>query len=107
MQIRYNTHRTTRNSQKRAELLDASFKGVVVDDILLRLHDPSIEPGYVDTRYCLVFWARPPQKIKQLIAEVQSKLRAVVPSECFAGPMAMQPPDHDQTSGSCRKSICI
>ncbi|KAK3045627.1 hypothetical protein LTS18_013660, partial [Coniosporium uncinatum] len=80
MQTRYSTHRTTRNSQKRAEILDPSFKGVVVDDVLLRLHDPSIEPGYVDPRYCLVFWARPPQKIKQLIAEVQGILRAVAPN---------------------------
>lgn len=53
----------------------------MVDPILLRLEDPTIEPGFVDTRNCLVFWARPPEKVKALVKECQEKLREVVPSK--------------------------
>lgn len=77
LQERYSTHRINRNSQQKAKLLHQNFSGVIVDPILQRLEDQSIEPGYVDHRHCLVFWGRPPQHIKTLIAEVQKRLQKV------------------------------
>jgi vesicle-fusing ATPase len=61
-------------------MLDKDFAGVSIDPILLRLSDPTIEPGYVDPRHCLVFWARPTQKVKDLIARIQKELLSVAPS---------------------------
>jgi vesicle-fusing ATPase len=80
LQGRYSTHRINRNAQQRAKLLDAGFPGVIIDPVLARLEDKSIEPGFVDPRHCLVFWARPPQHIKTLIANVQKKLQTVAPN---------------------------
>lgn len=80
IQARYSTHRATRNAQQETKLLAPDFSGVTLDPILQRLYDPTIEPGYTDPRHCFVFWARPPQKVKALIADVQEKLRAVAPS---------------------------
>lgn len=74
-------HRTTRNAQQKAKMLDQDFLGINIDPILLRLHNPSIEPGYVDPRHCLVFWARPPQHVKDLILRVQKELLTVAPSK--------------------------
>lgn len=62
-------------------MLHEDFSGVTIDPILLRLSDPTIEPGYVDPRNCLVFWARPPQRIKELILKVQKELSAAAPSK--------------------------
>lgn len=62
--------------------MSPDFKGVLVDQILKRLEDPD-EPGFEDHRHCLVFWARPPQKLKDLIAEVQRRLKTVAPSKCI------------------------
>ena len=81
IQARYNTHRENRNAQQRAKLLAPEFSGVTPDEILARLEDPSIEPGFKDWRHCLVFWARPPQPVRSLIAEVQRQLLKVAPSE--------------------------
>ncbi|TKA61022.1 hypothetical protein B0A55_11446 [Friedmanniomyces simplex] len=80
MQARYTTHRTTRNAQQRAKLLAPDFPGVSVDEILAKLEDPSIEPGFTDWRHCLVFWARPPVKVRSLIGEVQRRVVRVVPN---------------------------
>ncbi len=73
-------HRTTRNDQQKAKLLEPSFPGVTIDQILRRIEDPEVEPGYVDPRHCLVFWARPPQTLKDMVKEVQKMLLAVAPS---------------------------
>lgn len=81
IQARYTAHRTTRNSQQKAKMLDKNFSGVNIDPILLRLCDPTIEPGYVDPRHCLVFWARPTQEVKDLILKVQKALSTVAPSK--------------------------
>ena len=81
IQSRYALHRITRNSQQKAKMLDMSFNGVNIDQILLRLEDPTIEPGYTDPRHCLVFWARPTQKVKDLISQVQQELLTVAPSK--------------------------
>ncbi|KAJ4375111.1 hypothetical protein N0V83_002195 [Neocucurbitaria cava] len=76
IQTKYSLHRTTRNSQQRAKLLDASFAGVSIDPILSRLS----EPGYVDPRHCLVVWGRPTEKVKALISRVQKELLTLAPS---------------------------
>ncbi|CAO2654253.1 Nn.00g109860.m01.CDS01 [Neocucurbitaria sp. VM-36] len=76
IQSKYSLHRTTRNSQQRAKLLDANFAGVSIDPILSRLS----EPGYVDPRHCLVFWGRPTEKVKALITRVQQELLTVAPN---------------------------
>lgn len=81
MQARYTTHRTTRNAQQKAKMLDKDFSGPSIDPILLRLHDPTVEPGFVDPRHCMVFWARPNKNIKKLIEHVQEELLTVAPSE--------------------------
>lgn len=80
IQARYEAHRRNRNEEQRSKLLDPGFTGVTLDPILQRIHDPSIEPGYVDPRHCLVFWARPPRKTRRLIGEVQQKLLSIAPS---------------------------
>ncbi|MBE7181792.1 MAG: hypothetical protein INR71_11410 [Terriglobus roseus] len=82
IQARYATHRTARNAQQRAKLLDPAFSGVLVDPILQRLEDPSIEPGFEDARHCLVLWARPSRPVRELVAEVQRRLLAVAPRMC-------------------------
>lgn len=56
----------------------------MIDPILLRLEDPTIEPGFVDKRNCLVFWARPPEKVKSLVKECQEKLKDAVSSMLIA-----------------------
>ncbi|RFU25293.1 hypothetical protein B7463_g11049, partial [Scytalidium lignicola] len=80
IQSRYSTHRTTRNEQQKLKLLSDSFSGLILDPILKRLEDPSIEPGYVDPRHCLVFWGRPPQHIKSLVDIIQKKLLEQAPN---------------------------
>ena len=80
IQSRYNTHRANRNAQQRAKLLSLDFSGVTIDEILAKLEDPTVEPGFQDWRNCLVFWARPPQKVRSLIGEVQRRLLEAAPS---------------------------
>lgn len=53
---------------------------MTIDEILAKLEDPSIEPGFEDWRNCLVFWARPTERVRSLIAQVQKKLQDVVPN---------------------------
>ncbi|KAK3652120.1 hypothetical protein LTR56_005251 [Elasticomyces elasticus] len=79
IQTRYNTHRNNRNAQQQAKLLSPDFHGVTIDEILAKLEDPTIEPGFKDWRHCLVFWARPPVKVRELIGKVQEKLLDVAP----------------------------
>ncbi|KAL2073767.1 hypothetical protein VTL71DRAFT_11093 [Oculimacula yallundae] len=79
LQTRYATHRSTRNGQQKEKLLSPDFSGLILDPILQRLADPSIEPGFVDPRNCLVFWARPPSHIRSLVDQVQQKLLSLAP----------------------------
>jgi len=81
IQLRYDTHRKTRNEQQRAKLLAPDFSGFVIDPILYQLVNPQLFPAFADPRHCLVFWARPPQSVRALIHQVQQKLRAEVPSQ--------------------------
>ncbi|KAG9559131.1 hypothetical protein KCU86_g18719, partial [Aureobasidium melanogenum] len=81
IQARYETHRSNRGAQQKEKLTSPDFAGVTVDTILAKLEDQTIEPGFKDPRNCLVFWARPPPHIKAVIAEVQKRLKAVLPSK--------------------------
>ncbi|KAI5364293.1 putative cyclic phosphodiesterase [Septoria linicola] len=80
IQKRYNNHRTNRNAQQKDKLLASDFPGVTIDQILAKLESPQQNPGYVDPRHCLVFWARPPARAKALIAETQQALKEVAPN---------------------------
>ncbi|KAF1810911.1 hypothetical protein P152DRAFT_439350 [Eremomyces bilateralis CBS 781.70] len=76
IQTRYETHRTVRNAQQKAKLLADDFSGVVIDPIL---HALETQPRFEDPRNCLVFWARPPVNVRELVAKVQRRLREVMP----------------------------
>ena len=80
IQQRYKTHREARNEQQKAKLLSTDFTGFSIDPVLDKLlHDPS----YVDPRNCLVFWARPPLRIRTLVSEIQHRLLSVAPCKSF------------------------
>ena len=79
IQDRYQLHRSNRNEQQKRKILADDFGGWVLDEHLVKLDGPQKEDGYVDPRKCLVFWARPPRKVKQLIETVQQKLRHMAP----------------------------
>ena len=81
IQEKYHLHRTTRNAQQKAKMLDKDFPGVNIDPILLRLCDSTVEPGFQDPRHCFVFWGRPTQKVKEMIHRVQQELLTVAPSK--------------------------
>ncbi|KAI9744013.1 MAG: hypothetical protein M1818_002747 [Claussenomyces sp. TS43310] len=80
IQARYALHRTARNEQQKANLLSPSFKGLLTDGILQRLEDPTLEPGFVDPRHGIVFWARPPPHIRCLIEQIQQRLKITAPN---------------------------
>ncbi|KZF20060.1 hypothetical protein L228DRAFT_233494 [Xylona heveae TC161] len=80
LQALYSRHRDTRNEQQRKYILSDDFKGPNIDGILYKLVNKSEYPGFIDPRYCLVFWARPPQHIKDLISAIQKKLLDAAPS---------------------------
>ncbi|KAK6543015.1 Ureidoglycolate lyase [Orbilia ellipsospora] len=73
----YNTHRTTRNSLSRHKLLTDPTP-IKLDYILLKSH--VLQDGTVDHRNCLVFWARPPTRVRNFIAKVQEKLKDIAPN---------------------------
>ncbi|KAH8151828.1 uncharacterized protein LAJ45_03820 [Morchella importuna] len=90
IQHAYETHRTTRNAHQGAQLLSPSFTGMSVDPILQELvyaagthRIPELEaaarekrrPDEIDTRNCLTFWARPTAQVREMIGEVQARIR--------------------------------
>ncbi|KAF3923288.1 hypothetical protein ABW21_db0202247 [Orbilia brochopaga] len=77
IQEAYNTHRTTRNALSRHKLLTDPTP-IKLDYILLKSH--VLNDGTIDHRNCLVFWARPPLRVRNFIATVQAKLKAVAPN---------------------------
>ncbi|KAI4101874.1 MAG: hypothetical protein L6R37_004749 [Teloschistes peruensis] len=81
IQARYGRHRETRNAAQKAKFLAHDFSGVIIDPILYKLMNPQEHPNFVDSRNCLVFWARPPVGLKGLIADLQKQLLNVAPSE--------------------------
>ena len=83
MQERYQLHRATRNSRQKETILAEDFNGWILDDVLVKLDGPRKDPKFVDARNCLVFWARPPQKVKNLIDVVQQKLRDAAPGKSY------------------------
>jgi hypothetical protein len=84
IQAVYARHRQTRNAQQRKKFLAADFKELVIDQTLLRLEKPHLEPGFRDVRNCLVVWARPPEHVLKLAAHLQDALRRVSPSQFIA-----------------------
>lgn len=82
IQARYEAHRSIRNVQYREKLLSPDFKGWQVDDILKKLHASANGETlpFVDPRHNLTLYARPPQHIRDLVAEVQQAVREIAPS---------------------------
>lgn len=79
IQSRYSAHRTNRNLKQKEEFLLQGPEVLILDTMLQRLEDPSIEPGFVDPRNCLVFWARPPSAVRDLVDKIQQKIRIIAP----------------------------
>ncbi|KAI3393708.1 hypothetical protein diail_3803 [Diaporthe ilicicola] len=89
IQSLYSTHRVTRNGQQKERFLSSDFKEVLIDPFLLRLENTSIEPGFVDPRNCLVFWARPPEHIINLASKIQTLLKEAAPNIWLMPPHRM------------------
>ncbi|EED21839.1 conserved hypothetical protein [Talaromyces stipitatus ATCC 10500] len=83
IQARYTTHRTTRTALQKSKILDPSFSEWTVDPILAKLDGPNKDPAFKDERNCIVFWARPPQHIRDMIRDIQEELRNVAPDMWF------------------------
>lgn len=81
VQTLYSVHRTKRNGQQAEKFLSSDFKELVIDQTLLRLEDPTVEPGFRDNRNCLVIWARPPDHVIRLASKVNELLKKAAPSE--------------------------
>jgi len=75
----YTAHRTKRNAQQKEKFLAADFKELVIDQHLLRLEVPTVQPGFRDERHCMVFWSRPPGHIIRLATHLQNLLKAKAP----------------------------
>ncbi|RGP68106.1 ureidoglycolate hydrolase [Fusarium longipes] len=80
IQTLYSLHRTKRNAQQAEKFLATGFEELIIDQTLLRLEDPTVEPGFRDNRNCLVFWARPPDHIIRLATKVNELLKKAAPS---------------------------
>ncbi|KAJ7759399.1 RNA ligase/cyclic nucleotide phosphodiesterase [Mycena maculata] len=78
-QAAYEGHRLALNAEHRVIFSSSHFGGVSVDPILLRLVDPTVEPGFVDPRHSITFIARPPDQVLELIRTCQDMVRQVVP----------------------------
>ena len=87
IQKRYSSHRDARNEQQKAKLLSPDFTGFIIDPILDALLKKETNPGYVDPRNCLVFWGRPPKRIRDLVAIVQQRLLETDPGPSFPLPL--------------------
>ncbi|RFU77315.1 ureidoglycolate hydrolase [Trichoderma arundinaceum] len=79
LQALYHAHRTKRNALQKEKFLSSDYKELVIDQCLLRLENPKIEPGFRDERNCFVIWARPPTHIIELAAKVQGLLQQASP----------------------------
>ncbi|MCJ1416222.1 transport between ER and Golgi ATPase protein [Xylographa parallela] len=80
IQKRYQAHRIARNEQQREKLLAPGFSEVSIDPVLYQLENRSMFPAFQDPRYCLVFWARPTQSIRDLVQTIQQKLCDAAPN---------------------------
>lgn len=81
LQTHYQTHRTTRNDQQKSKILDQDFDGWILDEHLVKLDGVQKDPSYVDPRHCLVFWARPPKRVRKLVEIIQQKLKDAAPGK--------------------------
>ena len=72
-------HRVTRNEQQKAKILDQNFNGWILDEHLVKLDGLRRDLDYADSRNCLVFWARPPSKLRKLVEIIQTKLTDAAP----------------------------
>lgn len=70
-----------RNAQQKDKFLSSDFKELIIDQHLLRLENPTIQPDFKDVRHCLVFWSRPPEHIIRLATHLQNLLKAKAPGE--------------------------
>ncbi|KAK4447864.1 RNA ligase/cyclic nucleotide phosphodiesterase [Podospora aff. communis PSN243] len=89
IQALYATHRTARNAQQKEKFLASDFKELIIDQVLLRLEDKSIEPGFQDLRNCFVFWARPPDHVVRLAVHLQDLLKEAAPGMWLMPPHRM------------------
>lgn len=80
IQLRYQNHRENRNKQQKTKLLSPDFAGFTIDPVLEKLLSKETNPGYIDPRNCLVFWARPPARIRSLVDDLQQRLLKIAPS---------------------------
>ena len=70
----YQIHREARNEQQKAKLLSPDFLGFTIDPVLEKLRNKEDHPDYIDPRNCLVFWGRPPARIRSLVDTLQQHL---------------------------------
>ncbi|KAJ0415627.1 RNA ligase/cyclic nucleotide phosphodiesterase [Aspergillus carlsbadensis] len=105
IQARYETHRSNRNALFREKLLDQDFPGWQIDEILRNLilaqdtaktdaqgsnnNGHGIQAPFVDYRHNLNFYARPPKHIREIVADIQAKLRDVAPTLWFSPPESL------------------
>ncbi|KAJ2894511.1 hypothetical protein MKZ38_007461 [Zalerion maritima] len=89
IQLIYLAHREARNDQQREKFLSKDCDGVIIDPVLLRLENPTIEPGFRDDRHCLTFWARPPDHVLKLASYVQTLLKEAAPNLWLMPPHCM------------------
>ncbi|KKZ66418.1 hypothetical protein EMCG_07846 [[Emmonsia] crescens] len=80
IQAHYSDHRSVRNSQQKAIILDSKFQGWSLDMTLAKLDGPARDPSFVDPRNCVALWARPPAPVRQLVEIIQTRLRDAAPS---------------------------
>ncbi|KAL9044178.1 MAG: hypothetical protein Q9214_002668 [Letrouitia sp. 1 TL-2023] len=80
IQTRYAKHRETRNQQHKQKFLSLGFTGASIDPVLQKLINPNRYPEFQDTRNCLVFWARPPRSLRDLVEVVQQQLVTIAPN---------------------------
>ncbi|KAG7286383.1 hypothetical protein NEMBOFW57_008692 [Staphylotrichum longicolle] len=77
LQALYATHRTTRNAQQRDKFLTSEFNGLNIDQVLLRLENPDLEPGFKDPRDCLVAHSRTAEEIASLVSSMRPAIPAL------------------------------
>lgn len=70
-----------RNAQQREKFVSPEFKDLVIDPYLLRIENPTVEPGFKDQRNCMTFWGRPPIHVLELAEKLQEKLKACAPGK--------------------------
>ncbi|KAL2444365.1 hypothetical protein ABEF95_016430 [Exophiala dermatitidis] len=88
IQERYSAHREARNAQQRDKILGPDFTGWTLDEYLIKLEGPQKDETFRDPRNCLVFWGRPPAKVRNLVKVIQTKLLDAAPD------LWIMPPDN-------------